>query len=127
MTSTPRRFPSDVFSQGSDPDARFSLANERTYLAWTRTSLALVAGAVAVHTPYLQIDPWMRFGLSIWLLTLACSCVLQGYLRWRHVETALRTGSAMPGFGGALVLGIGTLGLAAAVIAGSLTQLLSNL
>jgi putative membrane protein len=34
-------------SSSSDPDYRFSLANERTFLAWIRTALALVAGGVA--------------------------------------------------------------------------------
>src|SRR5690625_7704897 len=44
------RRPASVYSVGSDPDARFSLANERTALAWLRTALALVAGGVALTT-----------------------------------------------------------------------------
>ena len=36
-----------MFRQGTEPDVRFSLANERTFLAWTRTALALIAGALA--------------------------------------------------------------------------------
>ena len=44
-TRRPRR----VYVSGTDPDPRFSLANERTFLAWVRTALALVAGAVAVQ------------------------------------------------------------------------------
>lgn len=35
--------------QGQEPDYRFSLANERTFLAWMRTALALVAAAVLFH------------------------------------------------------------------------------
>jgi putative membrane protein len=35
-----RRFPRSVFSRGTEPDARFTLANERTFLAWIRTALA---------------------------------------------------------------------------------------
>lgn len=31
---------------GEEPDPRFTLANERTFLAWTRTALALLASAV---------------------------------------------------------------------------------
>ncbi len=31
-----------------EPDYRFTLANERTFLAWIRTALALIAGGVAV-------------------------------------------------------------------------------
>ena len=36
---------------GKTPDYRFTLANERTFLAWIRTALALMAGAVA-HAPF---------------------------------------------------------------------------
>ena len=35
-----RRFPRGVFARGTDPDPRFTLANECTFLAWVRTSLA---------------------------------------------------------------------------------------
>ena len=44
-----RRFPRRVYGAGQEPDVRFSLANERTFLAWVRTSLALVAGGVALE------------------------------------------------------------------------------
>ena len=33
---------------GTEPDARFTFANERTFLAWSRTALALIAGGLAV-------------------------------------------------------------------------------
>src|SRR5690625_4759509 len=45
-----QRRPQSVYSVGTEPDARFSLANERTALAWLRTGLALVAGGVALTT-----------------------------------------------------------------------------
>lgn len=44
-----RRFPASVYRVGDEPDPRFSLANERTFLAWIRTSLGLTAGAVAME------------------------------------------------------------------------------
>ena len=44
MTSD--RWPGYVYGEGEEPDYRFSLANERTFLAWIRTSLGLVAAAV---------------------------------------------------------------------------------
>ena len=47
-TVTSPRWPRSVYGTGSEPDPRFSLANERTFLAWVRTSLALLAVAAAV-------------------------------------------------------------------------------
>ena len=43
-----RRWPRSVYGVGSEPDARFSLANERTFLAWIRTSLGFLAGGAAI-------------------------------------------------------------------------------
>ena len=43
-----RLFPDDPRSVGEEPDYRFTLANERTFLAWIRTALALIAGGVAL-------------------------------------------------------------------------------
>lgn len=97
--SDDKRYPRDVFGAGPDPDTRFTLANERTFLAWTRTALALVAGAVAVHSPFFELDPWVSNVASLWLLLLAALCVGQAWLRWRAVEKAIRSGSPMPGFG----------------------------
>ena len=44
-----QRFPRQVYGHGEDPDPRFSLANERTFLAWIRTTLALLAAGVALE------------------------------------------------------------------------------
>lgn len=108
--SDDKRFPRDVFGSGPDPDTRFTLANERTFLAWTRTSLALVAGAVAVHTPFFELDVWVSNVASLWLLLLAALCVGQAWWRWRSVEKAIRTGSPMPGFGAPALL-VGAVGV----------------
>ncbi len=104
----PRRFPAGVFDQGSDPDTRFSLANERTFLAWVRTALALLAGAVAVQTPFLEVHRLAQLALSLWLALLSAASLWQGFTRWRRTEVALRTHSDMPGFGGGLLIAAGT-------------------
>ena len=56
-----------------EPDYRFTLANERTFLAWVRTALGLLAAAVAVVqlVPGLVI-PGMRhiFGALLALLAI---------------------------------------------------------
>ena len=84
---------------GSEPDYRFSLANERTYLAWIRTALGLLAGGVAVS----------RFGPTdgggqVAALAVAGTCValagylaVGAYLRHRRVQSAMRAGSPLPG------------------------------
>lgn len=111
MTS---RHPRGVFDRGEDPDPRFSLANERTFLAWTRTALALAAGAVATHAPALDFPEGARLALSTALLVLAGVALMQGWLRWRRTEVAMRTGGPLPGFAGGMVF-LG--GLAALVVA----------
>ncbi|WP_283215114.1 DUF202 domain-containing protein [Pseudofrankia sp. DC12] len=50
-----------VHTVGTDPDYRFSLANERTFLAWIRTALALLAGGIAV----VQIVPSFSIGWAV--------------------------------------------------------------
>ncbi|MEO6604885.1 MAG: DUF202 domain-containing protein [Aeromicrobium sp.] len=98
------RFPRDVFDEGSDPNAQLSLANERTFLAWIRTALALLAGAVAVHVPAVSLDQWVATFASLLLLLSASVAVLESWRRWRATERAIRTGQPLPGFGGAAAI-----------------------
>jgi putative membrane protein len=98
------RFPKGVFGQGEEPDARFTLANERTFLAWVRTALAMLAGAVAVHAPAIEVDEWVKNTISLVLLGAASLAVSQSWLRWRAVEVSIRTGQPLPGFAGPAVL-----------------------
>lgn len=82
---------------GEDPDYRFSLANERTFLAWIRTSLALLAGGFAVLTLLPDAGPPpIRYAVGIGLLALAFSIPLLAYRRWAATEVALRTGQSLP-------------------------------
>ena len=80
-----------------EPDYRFTLANERTFLAWIRTSLALIAGAVALVqlVPSFGI-PGIRHGLSLFLLIVAGLLSVQSVRRWREVQTAMRRDVALP-------------------------------
>lgn len=91
-----RRFPGSVFGVGSEPDARFSLANERTFLAWIRTALALVAGGVALETLGLDLQPGLRLAASIVLIVAGTVLPLIAWAGWGHVERALRSGSPLP-------------------------------
>ena len=75
----------------TEPDYRFTLANERTFLAWLRTSLALLAAGVAVEQLGTGLDPaWARTGLSLGCLALSLVASAGGVLRWRAVDAAVR-------------------------------------
>lgn len=98
MTSTADdRRPGAVYGVGSEPDPRFSLANERTALAWVRTGFALVAGGVALSSLALLAD------LSVVLDLVAVAACLAGgavavsaLVGWRRAERALRLGEPLP-------------------------------
>jgi putative membrane protein len=83
----PRRF-------GNDPDYRFTLANERTFLAWVRTSLALTAGGLAAVS--LIPDFYGSHVLGVLLLFLAVTTAATSYRRWAMNETAMRLGENLP-------------------------------
>lgn len=79
------------------PDERFTLASERTFLAWMRSSLALLAGGIAMmHLVPEFSTAWVRTLLGLVLIALAGAAALVGMRRWREVEKALREGSPMP-------------------------------
>lgn len=82
---------------GEDPDYRFSLANERTFLAWIRTSLGLLACGVGVVqlVPRFSI-PGGRTALGIALISLAFLVSASSYARWERNERAIRMNRALP-------------------------------
>jgi len=94
--SAEKRFPRSVFSVGTEPDARFSLANERTFLAWIRTGLALLAGGVALEALSLGIHPGFRFAASLLLLVAGLITPLQAWYGWKRTEAALREQTPLP-------------------------------
>ena len=82
---------------GEEPDPRFTLANERTFLAWIRTSLGLVAGAVALEAFVgEQIHPAIRTPLAITLLVLAALLAIVSFRRWIRIEVAMRHERPLP-------------------------------
>jgi putative membrane protein len=95
--SPPDRRPRWVYEHGDDPDPRFSLANERTALAWVRTALALVAGGAALTSLASIAD---LPGLLDVLAALAClgggGLAVRAALGWARVERALREARALP-------------------------------
>lgn len=91
------RSPRSVYGVGSEPDVRFSLANERTALAWVRTGLALVAGGVALST----FASFAELPVLIDLVAMvAClggaALAVSALFSWRRIERALRLDQPLP-------------------------------
>ena len=82
---------------GTDPDYRVTLANERTFLAWLRTGLGLLAGAVALSGLVHDFGPrLMRLGITTLLLTLSLAVIVGAYWRWDRAERAMREQRPLP-------------------------------
>jgi putative membrane protein len=120
--TAPTRFPRRVYEAGSEPDPRFSLANERTFLAWIRTALALIAAGVALEALAVPLQPALRLAASILLLALGLLAPLLAWLTWGTVELALRQGSPLPGSKVSLPIAIGVSTAAALLVLGILTR-----
>ncbi|WP_315709715.1 YidH family protein [Brenneria uluponensis] len=82
---------------GKTPDYRFTLANERTFFAWIRTALALMAGAVGIEqfSPQLS-SAELRIGISTLLLVAASAMGFMAWRRWRRNEYAMRLENNLP-------------------------------
>jgi putative membrane protein len=95
--ATPKqRFPTSVFGIGDEPDPRFTLANERTFLAWIRTGLALTAGGAALEAFSLDIHPGLRLAASLLLLLAGAGTPLVAWFAWRSTERAIRLRRPLP-------------------------------
>lgn len=82
---------------GRDPDYRFTLANERTFLAWIRTSLALIAGGLAVFqfVPEFGITGGREI-LGAALIALGTVLAVGSIIRWASAEEAMREDRPIP-------------------------------
>ena len=109
-------------ADGDEPDYRFTLANERTFLAWVRTGLGLLAGGVAVRQ---LADPLgvagSRTVLSLLAIGASIVFVLGAYLRWVAVQGAVRRGEPLPAailvpVAAALVVGIAVFALVVVIL-----------
>jgi putative membrane protein len=116
-----RRFPRSVYREGAEPDVRFTLANERTFLAWIRTSLALLAGGVALEALGLGLQPGFRLAASIVLIVTGIAAPAQAWVGWMRTERALRQDRPLPSAALSLPLGIAVVAGGALVLLGVLT------
>jgi len=77
------------------PDPRFTMANERTFLAWNRTALALIGGGLAVEQ-FLDTGRTARLALAIPLILLGAIVAGSSYSRWQANEGAMARGETVP-------------------------------
>ena len=81
---------------GTVPDPRFTLANERTLLAWNRTGLALIASGLAV-AQFLKVDVAAApLILAVPLIAFGAALSVGSYRQWQHIELALRLRRPLP-------------------------------
>lgn len=113
-----RRWPRWVYGSGSEPDVRFSLANERTFLAWVRTALALMAAGVMVDAVALPLSSRFQHMLAVLLMILGLLCSVAAWPRWSRLERAMREGRPLPASAPSLVLGVGVTVVAIVLIVG---------
>ena len=115
MSDTPapshrdRRWPRTVYGVGSEPDPRFSFANERTFLAWIRTGLGFLAAGVAIAT-VASFSDQLRLEVrlaAILLILCGMGCAVDAITRWIRNERAMRLGQPLRSTPLILVLTIG--------------------
>lgn len=96
MNAPDRRWPHSVYGTGEEPDPRFSLANERTFLAWIRTALALLAGAAAVDALDLPLPDAVQTALALGLAFASFLTAGAAWRAWGRTERAMREGEPLP-------------------------------
>ncbi len=79
------------YQSGKDPDYRFSLANERTFLAWIRTALSFLAGGLAVNQFVEGLGVAVFRDIVAILLSISAAMIaIYAYIHWANNEKAMR-------------------------------------
>jgi len=98
-----------------EPDVRFTYANERTFLAWNRTALALIATGIAATQllPEFHLSGGRKI-LGLPMIGLGALVALTSFTHWKANQRAMRLGRPLPRSPMPLVLSIG-IGLVAVI------------
>ena len=100
-----------------DPDYRFTLANERTFLAYVRTALGLDAAGLAATAFLNPSATHLRLTIALVLVGLGSVVAVLGYRRWAATERAMRRGLPLPPLRLPLVLAAGMVAVSIAALA----------
>jgi putative membrane protein len=106
MSLRDRLVPPDPRHVGDEPDYRFTLANERTFLAWIRTALALAAGGLAAVSLLDEFRGGELLGVA--LLVLSFVTAASAYRRWALNERSMRLQVPLPPSRLPMLMAIGT-------------------
>lgn len=109
------RFPHSVYGTGDEPDPRFTLANERTFLAWVGAGLALISAGVGLDSLASALNPGLRLAASVVLVLGGIVSAGQAWFGWMNTEKSLRHHRPLPATTFAVVLPV-VLGIAAILI-----------
>ena len=112
------RWPRRVYGVGEEPDPRFTFANERTFLAWIRTSLALLASGIALDAFVRDVPDFLRRTAALILIVTGIVCSVAAFGRWMTSERALRQRQALPAprLSPLLAYAVGAVGLLAGLL-----------
>jgi|HubBroStandDraft_4_1064222.scaffolds.fasta_scaffold1394259_1 putative membrane protein len=109
---------------GAQPDAGSLLASERTFLAWNRTALALIAGGVGIARFVTFGSQTAQLVVALLLIAFGAFVAVRSRRLWRLNNDALRSGQPLPPAdlpeiltGGIVLFAVAALGLAVLVVA----------
>ena len=95
VMDTRSRLDRRLFPDGDEPDPQFTLSNERTFLSWTRTSLAFLAGGIALGAfPVEAVSADVRAALSAFVIVIGMAIALGAAFRWVPAASPLLLVSA---------------------------------
>ncbi|GLZ11328.1 membrane protein [Actinomadura sp. NBRC 104425] len=90
------RWTDRLLAEGDDPDPRFTLANERTFLAWIRTALAVIAAGIGLALSRDLLAGPVRDALAVGFAAAGALIAVLAFRRWLRTERALRRAETLP-------------------------------